>query len=353
MSDPAAGLVLAPTLDQQGAWSLADRLGDRVGLEGVLGDLGHTGRAARLPETADARGFGWDRHDGRTHEWWPQGITTSADSGARPLVGSRRVLLASWYRRQGDQRDLAVRLSVVDLGTTGQPPERPAYEHVLLVEADLDPVSRGVLHRQLPLHAGGLVWWDDHRVLVADTWGGLRAFDLRDVVRVAPGTYDTLGCRYLLPQCGRLVAGADEDGSALRWSFLSLDRTDADGPGLVAGEYLRSGTGARLARFRLPGADDWTDPIRSVEVVVTGIASMQGACRVRSTYVVSASQGSRHRGHLWVGTARDGFTQHAGVLPIGPEDLAYDRHTNRLWTLTEHPGHRSVLSLPLPPIGPA
>lgn len=348
MTGPAAGLVLAPALDQQGAWSLADRLGERVGLAGVLGDLGHTGRAARLRGLAEARGFGWDRHDGRTHEWWPQGITTSADAGARPLVGARRVLLTSWYRRQGRDRDLAVRLSVVDLGNTGQPPGRPAYEHVLLVEADRDPVSRGVHHRQLRLHAGGLVWWDDHRLLVADTRGGLRVFDLRDVVRVATHTSDTLGCRYLLPQCGRLVAGADDGVSALRWSFLSLDRTDVDGPALVAGEYSRSGVGARLARFRLPLADAWTDPVGSFEVVETGIASMQGACRVRSAYAVSASRGSRHRGHLWVGSASTGFTRHSGVLPVGPEDLSYDQHTNRLWTLTEYPSHRVVLSVPLP-----
>ena len=348
MSEPATGLVLASTLDQQGAWSLADRLGDRVGLEGVLGDLRHTGRPGRLTGTTGAHGFGWDRRDGRTREWWPQGITTTADTGARPLVGSRRVLLAAWYRRHGGKNDLAVRVSVVDLGTTGQVPERPAYEHVLLVETERDPVSHGVHHRQVRLHAGGLVWWDEHRLLVADTRGGLRVFDLRDLVRVAPGTPDTNGCRYLLPQCGRLVADADEGVAPLRWSFLSLDRTDADGLGLVAGEYSKTGTGARLARFRLPDPGSWAGPVRSLEVVRTDISSMQGACRVRSTYLVSASHGSWHRGHLWVGSPKVGFTRHPGLLPPGPEDLTYDRHTNRLWTQTEYPGRRVVLSVPLP-----
>lgn len=351
MSEPAAGFVLAPTLDQHGAWSLADRLGERVGLDGVLDDLGHTGRATRLTGVTDGQGFGWDRHDGRTHEWWPQGVTTTADTGARPLVGSRRVLLAAWYRRHGDDNDTAVRLSVVDLGTTGRPPAAPAYEHVLLVETERDPVSHGVHHRQLRLHAGGLVWCDDHRLLVADTRGGVRVFDLRDVVRVPPDTPDTLGCRYLLPQCGRLLATADDGVKALRWSFLSIDRTDPDGLALVAGEYSRAGTGTRLARFPLPAVEDWTDPIRSAEVVEAGIASMQGACRVHGTYVVSASHGSHRPGHLWVGSADAGFVQHKGVLPVGPEDLSYDEHTNRLWTLTEYPGRRVVLSVPVPRSG--
>jgi len=350
-----SGLTLTPTLDQAGAWSLTALprwgLGERVGLEGVLGDLRLRGRRGRRlvgrrvgrRGPGDARGFRWNRHDTSTHEWWPQGITTSSDSGAPLLAGESRVLLASWYRRDGADPDTAARVSVVDLGPAGRAADRPAYEHVLLVEAVRDPVSRAARHRQVRAHAGGLAWWGD-LLLVADTRTGLRIFDLRDIVRQEPHSPDTHGCRYLLPQCGRWTAAAGEGVQPLRWSFCSLDRTAIEGDSLVAGEYSK-GMGARLARFPLPEGDPTT--LESAEIVTTDIPSMQGACRVRGTYVVSASNGAHHRGHLWMG-GPDGFRQHARVLPVGPEDLSLDRRTGRLWTLTEYPGRRVVVSLPLP-----
>ncbi len=347
-----SGLTLTPALDQAGAWSLTalprGGLGERVGLDGVLGDLRHRGRrigwgvGRRGP--GDAPGFRWDRHDSSTHEWWPQGITTSSDSGAPLLAGESRVLLASWYRREGGDPDAAARVSVVDLGPAGKASVRPAYEHVLLVEAVRDPVSRAARHRQVRLHAGGLAWWGD-LLLVADTWAGLRIFDLRDIVRQDPPSPDTHGCRYLLPQCGRWAASAGEGVRPLRWSFCSLDRTDTGVDSLVAGEYAQSGAGTRLARFPLPDGDPTT--LESAEIVTTDIPSMQGACRVRGTYLVSASNGRHHRGHLWTG-GPDGFRRHAKVLPVGPEDLTLDRRTGRLWTLTEYPGRRVVASVPLP-----
>lgn len=341
-------LSLAPTLDQAGAWSLTalsrGGLGERVGLEGLQSDLRRRGGRVRVRLPAGTRGMGWDRRDARTHEWWPQGVTTSADNGSPLLAGESRTLLASWYRKDGATPDTAVRVSVVDLGPGGGVADRPAYEHVLLVEADRDPVSRSVRHRQVRLHAGGLVWWGE-LLLVADTRAGLRIFDLRDVVRVAPGTPDTHGCRYVLPQCGRWTAGSGDGLRPLRWSFCSIDRSDADSPALLAGEYSRSGTGARLARFPLPDGDPTT--LEATEIVTTDIPSMQGVCRVRGSYIVSASHGARRRGHLWVG-GPGGFHRYAGALPVGPEDLSLDPRTGRLWTMTEYPGRRAVVSLPVP-----
>ncbi len=345
------GITLTPTLDQAGRWSVAalpgGGLGERVGIDGVLTGLSRRGRRHRVHGGDDLRGFGWDRRDGRTREWWPQGITTTSDSGRPPVAGQTRVLLAAWYRKDRRASDTAARLSVVDLGSATELPERPGYDHVLLVEADQDPVSRAARHAQVRVHAGGLVWWGDV-LLVADTRHGLRAFDLRDVVRVDPRAPGAYGCRYLLAQCGRWTASADDGVRPLRWSFVSVDRTAPESQ-LVAGEYSR-GDGARLARFPLPDSPDETlTPTRAADVVTTGIASMQGACRVRGRFVISASRGRHRRGHLWTGTARDGFRQHVGALPVGPEDLSYDRHTGRLWTQTEYPGSRGVWSVPLPP----
>ncbi len=60
--------------------ALAERLGGRVGLAGVLGDLDRRARTVRVPAPAAVYGFRWDREDMRSPRWWPQGITTSADS---------------------------------------------------------------------------------------------------------------------------------------------------------------------------------------------------------------------------------------------------------------------------------
>jgi hypothetical protein len=63
--------------------------------------------------------------------------------------------------------------------------------------------------------------------------------------------------------------------------------------------------------------------------------------------VVTASNGPRRRGHLWTSTG-GAFRQHAKALPPGPEDVSWDGDAERLWTQTEYPGRRYVLSTPLP-----
>ena len=35
----------------------------------------------------------------------------------------------------------------------------------------------------------------------------------------------------------------------------------------------------------------------------------------------------------------------ASALPAGPEDFSYWQSRDQLWTLAEHPGHRSVLAV--------
>jgi hypothetical protein len=358
------GLTLSAELDNgepdgSRAWSgspdPAAALGTTVGLDGVLGDLRRRGRRTWLRRRG-MYGFGWDRSDTFTREWWPQGITTSQDSGTPRPAGSSQVLLSGWYRREGTKNDAAVRVSVVDLGPDGGRGAPPAYEHVLLVGAagpgedstpgtGTDPAPSR--HRQVRVHAGGLIWWGD-LLLVADTRAGLQVFDLRDVVRVPAGAADTHGCRYLLPRRGRWRSGHGDGVKPLRWSFCSLDRTDPAGLSLVAGEYSHSGRGARLARFALPAGEPVA--MESAELFATDIPSMQGACRVHGRYVVSASFGRFRRGHLWTGDA-GGFRKHAGVLPVGPEDLSHDPPTGRLWTQSEYPGRRGVVCVPLPGSG--
>ncbi len=351
------GMRLRPNADNGLGRIVADQLGDRVGMRGLLDDVradDAQGRQARwLPPpggsagstAADphATGFGWDAADQRDEVWWPQGLTLSADAG--PVEAAGRVLLAGWYAKLHGRSDQASRVTVVDLAGG---PDGPRYVHVLLVEPYREQWSGAVRHRPVRVHAGGLVWLG-RRLLVADTRHGVRVFDLTDLIRLGPGVPSDHGVRHVLPQSASWSGTGEGDATPLRWSFLSLDRTDPDGLSLVAGEYDRRGRDARLARWTIDPDSGLPAPDRAAEVLRTGIASMQGAVRVRGRYVISASRGRRRRGQLWTGPAGGPFARHPDALPVGPEDLAYDPEADRLWTQTEYPGTRAVLSVSTPP----
>jgi len=337
----SGALTLTPEADTADeARQLAGLLGDKVGLGGLLETLPRQSQQVQVPG-GDVTGFGWDDVDAETTAWWPQGLATSAEADT-PVVGSQRtVVLAAWYaRNRAGQGDVACRVSVLDLSDD----DRPRYGHALLVDPHRRFWSRR-RHRDVPVHAGGLVW-SGNLLLVADTRRGMRVFDLRDLTRLPPGAKGFWGCDYVLPQRGRWLAGAS--GSApLRWSFASLDRTDPAGTWLVAGEYSAKGVGARVTRLPL-------EPLlageraEAVEVLVTDLPRMQGVARVDGSYWVSTSAGRRHRGHLWTGRPGSPFTQMAEALPVGPEDVSYDPTRRGLWTQTEHPGQRFVFCAVLP-----
>jgi hypothetical protein len=347
----AAGLHLRVDEPTEGAQArlaeqLGNRLGKRIGIGGLLSDLDRQARTVDVPDTPSATGFTWDEEDTADAAWWPQGLTTSYDAAAMPSATTRpdrRVLISGWYAKHRGRADTAARISVVDLDADGI---GPRYRHVLLVEPYRSRWFGAVRHRLVRVHAGGLVWCGD-RLLVADTRRGLRVFDLADTIRLAGRTRGLpTGTTHVLPQSGSWHAGSDEGTRALRWSFVSLDRTDPDTLSLIAGEYDKRGSGARVARWSLDPASGLPER-DAAEVLSTDINSMQGAARVDGGWVVTASNGPRRRGHLW--TSNGGtFQQHAKVLPPGPEDVSWDGDARRLWTQTEYPGRRYVLSTPLP-----
>src|SRR4051812_8748370 len=84
--------------------ALAARLGGRVGLGGVLGDLDRRGRRGFAPGRAVRRAITWDAADRRDLRWWPQGISTSADASDTEDVEGRRVLGVTWDAK-GPPRD--------------------------------------------------------------------------------------------------------------------------------------------------------------------------------------------------------------------------------------------------------
>ncbi len=350
--------------------AFVDRVGARVGLRGVLGDLDRTARAVTVPAPAATWGFRWDREDMRSRRWWPQGITTSADAatvgtaerredGRGPGDGTfdgRAVLVTSAYSHTVDGVNQGARLSVVDLTDPGA----IRYRHVLLVEPFFHD-DGAVDVRPVRVHAGGIVWHGDH-LHVAGTTRGLSSFRLDDIVRVPAGdasrlgvrdrpsaTVDAFGYRYLLPVRFTYDAQARPGRTKMRYSFASVDRS-ARPHHLVAGEYARRAGPTRLARFAI---DPDTSLLtvapdgRSVPVTLedAGVFGMQGATVVNGTWFLTTSHGRYRLGSVWVGRPGS-FREHRHQLPVGPEDITFWPERDQLWSLSEYPGARYVFAVP-------
>jgi hypothetical protein len=287
----------------------------RVGLAGVLAERGR--RTVRAPArgTAVEQAFRWNLRDTFDASWWPQGIDAGDHAG-------RRVIAVSWFAKPVRGVERGVRLTFVDL-------QRRRYHHVLLGDPVRD-AGGGARVEPVVVHAGGIAWLED-RILVADTFGGLREFRLDDVLRVRQRMF---GYDHVLPQYALHRARPAQGDRGMRFSFVSIEHTDGP-PRLVAGEYGDGSRADRLVRLDLGGVGEMHEP---------GLYRMQGVCIVDGTWYVTTSNGERSGGDLWVGTPGT-MTRHRHVLPAGPEDLAYDRADGRLWSLSEWPGRRQVFTI--------
>jgi hypothetical protein len=338
--------------------ALDSLLGGRVGLPALLADLDRRGRRAWTrpfwpPGRAVHRALTWDRADRRTEQWWPQGISSSADASDSEEVQGHRLLAVTWYAKDVGEGSQGSRVTFVDL-------ENRRYRHVLLVEPRVR--RDGSLELQpLRVHAGGLVWCGDY-LHVAATARGFMTFRLDDLMRVPDersGRADACGIdgdrvssygyRYLLPVRHVYEGVAEEGHEKLRYSFLSLDRA-ASPPRLVAGEYATAKGGTRrLVHYALDpesllpqaGADGISRPLL---LESDGMAHSQGAVVAKGIYYVSASAGRYRPGSIYVG--RPGaFRRFSQVTPMGPEDITWWPSTDVLWSVTEHPGRRWVFCM--------
>jgi hypothetical protein len=301
--------------------ALATAGAERIGLDGLLTQPGRRAWPAWVRGAAAGHGFRWNLRDTFDGSWWPQGIDVAEH-------GEHRVLAVSWYAQPVRTVQRGVRLTFVDLRRA----RWPRYHHVLLVEPVAD--AGGAVHLDpVVVHAGGIGWLGD-RVLVADTFGGLRVFRLDDLSRVTPAPF---GYASVLPQHSRYRAEREKGDRAMRFSFVSIEH-GGEGARIVAGEY---GDGSRADRLARIGLDEAEAPL---EVHEPGVYRMQGVCIVDGTWYVTTSNGSRTRGDLWAGTPGN-LRRHRHVLPAGPEDLAYDRAAGRLWSLSEWPGRRRVFTI--------
>jgi hypothetical protein len=318
--------------------ALAGRLGGRVGLAVLLGDLNRRARRTLAPGWAVHRALTWDAADRRDPDWWPQGITTSADaSDTEEVEGAegRRLLVVSWYAKSGQ----GARLTFLDL-------DRRRYRHVLLV---VPVVEDGEVTLQpLAVHAGGLVWHGPY-LHIAATARGVHTCRVDDLLRVpAGGLVESFGYRYLLPVRFSYRARTDEGLERLRYSFLSLDRATSP-PELVVGEYGSSAQTRRLARFRLDPETSFLtageDGIaRPVVIEDGGVVRTQGAVVARERWYLTRSTGPRVPGSVYAGRPGD-FRRYRWATPMGPEDIAWWPSTDLLWSVTEHPHRRWVYAM--------
>lgn len=340
--DPSKAVRLSSTSDRTAHIDkLAAAHGGRVGLGAVLGDLNRTAVSDIVPASAAHYGFRWNDGDFDTKEWWPQGITTSADAVPGAGVQGRHVVVVSWYAKPGQAASRGARLSFVDVTDLAA----PRYRHVLLVQPAQDKASGELSLKPVRVHAGGIVWLD-RCVLVADTHGGVRVFELDDILRI-DGGYD--GYRYALPQRTAYKAEADGGVEPLRWSFMSLDRGAAP-QHLVVGEYGVERQTTRLVRFAIDAethALATTDRVsRPLQVMTDGLTHMQGATTINGTLYISTSRGRYRRGSLWTRLQGESARQHKATLAVGPEDLTYWPQRDELWNVSEYPGHRYVYAMP-------
>ncbi len=320
---------------------LVDRLGAGlrpVGLDGVLGDLDRAAGRCQVPGRAAGEGFAWDDLDQEDRTWWPQGVASTR---------SGRVLIVSWYASRGRlYRTPGSRISVVDLAHPGG----VRYRHVLLVVPHRRPGARGM--STLPVHAGGIAVHGDH-LMVADTFSGMRVFRLGDVMavprRAGGGDRGAWGYDHVLPQLMAFRVPLRAGLPRMRWSFLSTGEAEGRST-LVVGEYRRrDDRPPRLARYPLDSrtglpALDTHGRCVPLEVHEDQPRRMQGVAVHGSTWFVTASNGEGAAGDLYVG-APGSWRRNRGVLPTGPEDLAWSRPGEELWCVAEWPGHRWVFPI--------
>jgi hypothetical protein len=230
---------------------------------------------------------------------------------------------------------------------------------VLLV---VPTMTDGVLGLEpLKVHAGGIVWCGPY-LHVAATARGVFTCRVDDILRVPdaaagdPGRLtvvgdrvSTYGYRYVLPVRFAYRAMTDEGLERLRYSFLSLDRSE-ETPHLVVGEYGSSGQTRRLARFPLDpdtlflasGEDGVSRPLVLDE---GGVVRTQGAAIARGEWYLTSSTGPWVPGSVYAGQP-GAFRRYRWATPMGPEDVAWWPSTDLLWSVSEHPRRRWIYAMP-------
>jgi hypothetical protein len=288
-------------------------------------------------------GFTFDAEDQKTSEWMPQAVTTSAESNPKTgLFDGRKWVAVSWHRDQGDRS----RISLVDYSHPDQADARKYTNVELMVPDSKNPGKLA----PLASHVGGMSWVGNY-LYVAQTGGGVRVFDVSQLLKVTDSSKVPAGTSpYVLPQVGyyrsqpapgeKAHAGS---GSAPLFSGLSIDRTGKT-PALLSQEYDDKNPGGRIIRWPIDpktgqlstsegvvqATDAWSVPLKRL----AGIVRLKDGFRVATMGTPSG---------LW--SMQDGQKPKAvDSLAIGIQQFSLDPTSNQVWTVAEHPDHRMVWS---------
>ncbi|RYP68712.1 hypothetical protein DL771_006513 [Monosporascus sp. 5C6A] len=330
----AADFILTDQGDNKNLAPLSAILQDkRVNVSDVFEDGNHamTGSSAKLAWESKP-----DFDDFNTHKWVPQGISSTADALDVGTYEGIDGWLVSWHRDD----DKSVRITFINKSTK-------KYRHALLVY----PVAADNF-KEVPVHAGGIVWYGS-TLWVVDTSNGIRVFDMSNIWQVssgdgvgknADGSYSAAGYKYVIPQI-RWYKWTPS--FKFRHSFIALDRTTSPDR-LILGEYQSSADlPTRMVQYEL---DYKTRKLvasgttaRGVWAYCVGILRMQGAVSVNNKIFISQSNGAS-KGDLlsWVpgNLAKD----NVGFFPPSPEDLSFDKRGDVIYGLTEAAGGRYILT---------
>jgi hypothetical protein len=184
-----ADFVLVEQPDNANVASLAKIL-KNVSVADVFNDGNHQ-------MTTDSSGRKlWEKvsgyNDMDTEKWVPQGITSTADALDAGTYEGKDGWLVSWHRDD----DKSVRISFVDRSNY-------KYRNALLVYPHAADDFR-----EVPVHAGGIMWYGN-TLWVVDTKNGIRVFDMGNIWQVESGDgvgkksgggYSAAGYKYVIPQ---------------------------------------------------------------------------------------------------------------------------------------------------------
>ncbi|MGI5288913.1 hypothetical protein ACQEVF_36950 [Nonomuraea polychroma] len=331
----------APYALNRATGDLADgaaKLAQEIGSTGVEALLAQANRTAARRGAAGALGsmkprpaewYAFDAKDQDTADWYPQGLTCGEESGSIGVP----VFVVSWYFKP-EAGERGIRVSFLS-------PRTLKYQHALLVAAKPDGS-----YAPINIHAGGIAL-DSDLLYVADTFRGLRVFDLNNLLdlRTAQndlgdakligrhdGKFHAFGYRYVIPQTDfwKLAQPGPH------FSFVSIDRSGGT-PQLITGEYWEDDPGGRVAHWDL--AFSGGEPN---EVFVMGHTKIQGAISHGGKWYLSQAANATTNGKLLVYTDQKLRTR---PFPIGPEDLTVQ--DGKLWSVTEFRNKRVIFGVGL------
>ncbi|KAK2590062.1 hypothetical protein QQS21_012261 [Conoideocrella luteorostrata] len=294
--------------------------------------------------TTDAAGKrAWEKtkdfNDQDTKKWVPQGITSTADALEAGTYEGKDGWVVTWHRDD----DKSVRVTFVEKASN-------KYRHALLVYPFADDDFR-----EVPVHAGGVMWYGD-TLWVVDTKNGIRVFDMSNIWEVedgekvgkmSAGHYSAAGYKYVIPQIRWYKQTSDFN---FQFSFIALDRTTSPDR-LLVGEYQKKDTlPIRMAQWELDyttrklktGTDGKT--AKAVWAYCTGIVRTQGAVQANGKIYISRSNGDK-AGDIFGWIPGKIAHNNEGFVPPSPEDLSFDKRGSRIYGLTEQAGGRYILTL--------